>query len=287
MDLEKKTRNYVLNWKGVFYGLLTALVLVLLYWPTLRWLVNSWLSSDYYSHGFLVLLVSVVISWTKRDKLKIRRPSLSEISCILVAAVLYALNLIWEIKVLGLFSLLSMIIGLLWFFYGIQGVRALAFPLAFLLFLVPFPFIPDLAFRLQAVSIISSAGLLDLTGLPITTSGAEIQLQNMVFSVGIPCSGINSIVALPALAAVYAYILKGSLKKRTILFVLAFPIAIIANILRIVSIILVAYFVNIQAAVGWYHDLSSPLFFLLSFLIIILFGWRMKCKINYRLLERQ
>jgi exosortase len=276
-----------ISFRNLILPVVIFLVLIFIYWPVLRWLVNSWLSSDYYSHGFLVPVVSAIIVWTKRGCLKVQELSLSGIFWILLATMLYALNITLEIRVLGVLSLLILIFGLVWLVWGTRTVKSLVFPLIFLIFLVPFPFIPDLAFRLQEISVFSSSHLLEILGLPITSSGMEIYLQTTVFTVGIPCSGINSLIALLALSAVYSYALKGLFSKRAGLFILAFPIAIFANILRIVSIILVAYFVNVQTAAGWYHDLSSPLFFLLSFLIIILAGWIMKCKINYHLLERQ
>ncbi len=273
-------------YKGIIYPVLIGLALVLIYWPTLRWLVNSWLSSAYYSHGFLIPVVSAAIIWTKRQQLKTKEPSLYGILWIVLAALLYTLNIFLEIRVLGPLSLLAIVIGLIWIFRGYRTVRVLIFPLGFLLFMIPFPFVPELAYRLQEISIYSSTGLLRIFGLPITSDGAEIYLRTGVLTVGIPCSGINSLVALLALTAVFSFILKGSLWKRVSLFVMAFPIAIIANILRIVSIILVAYFANLQTAAGWFHDISSPLFFVLAFLVIVLAGWLMKCKINYELLRK-
>jgi exosortase len=287
VDIEKEEQRKTLNYKSVLYLTIVVLALGLVYSPTLRWLVNSWLSSDYYSHGFLVPLVSAAIVWTKCEQLKIREPSLFGIFWIVPAIVLYALCMLLEVRVLGAFSLLSVIIGLIWLFFGPTAIRTVAFALVFLLFLIPFPFVPDLAYRLQEVSVFSSSHLLEIFGLPITSIGAEIYLQTNVFTVGIPCSGINSLIALLALSAVYAYILRGPLGKRIGLFILAFPIAIIANILRIVSIIMVAYFHDVQTAAGWYHDISSPLSFLISFLVLILIGWIMRLKIDYGLLRKQ
>jgi exosortase len=286
MTAEKASHNKTSTYKSIIYPTLIALALCLIYWPTLRWLVNSWLSSSYYSHGFLVPFVSAAIIWTKREQLETKEPTLSGIFWILLAAVLYALNIILDIRVLGPLSLLVLIAGLTWLSRGMRAVKVLAFPLIFLLFLVPFPFIPDLAYRLQEISVFSSSRLLGILGFPITSSGAEIYLQTTVFTVGVPCSGINSLVALLALASVYAFILQGPLSKRIGLFVMAFPIAIVANILRIVSIIMVAYFFNVQTAAGWYHDISSPIFFVLAFLAVVLAGWLMKCKINYGLLRK-
>ena len=287
MTTEKASQTKTVNYGSTIYAVLISLVLCLLYWPTLRWMFNSRLASDYYSHSFLVPLVSIAVIWTKREQLKTREQSFSGIVWILAGATLYALSMVLEIRVLGAISLIIEITSLIWLFWGPRAVKALAFPLVFLLFMVPFPFIPDLAFRLQEISVFSSSHLLELSGLPITSAGAEIYLQTTVFTVGIPCSGINSLVALLALAAVYAFILEGPLSKRIGLFVLAFPIAIIANILRIVSIIMVAYYANVQTAAGWYHDISSPIFFILAFLAVILAGRIMKCKINYGLLRKQ
>jgi exosortase len=287
MTLGKADQTRTSSYKSVIYAVIIAVVLCLIYWPALRWMVNSWLSSDYFSHGFLVPVVSAIIIWTKREHLIIREQALSGIFWILAGAILYALDIILEIRVLGPLSLLMVIVGLIWTFRGPRAVKVLTFPLVFLLFMIPFPFIPDIAFHLQQISVFSSSHLLQILGFPVTSSGAEIQLKTLTFSVGIPCSGIDSLTALLALAAVYAYILKGSFFKRLGLFILAIPFAIIANILRITSIIMVAYFVNVQTAAGWYHDISSPIFFLLAFLAVILAGWIMKCRINYGILRKQ
>jgi exosortase len=264
-----------------------AAFLSLLYWPTFRWLVNSWLSNDYYSHGFLVPLVSGFLVWTKREYLQRREPSIIGIFLLVLGALLYALSFFWEIRVLGGLSLLIVITALVFSIFGVRTARIMLFPLVFLVFMIPAPFIQDIAYRLQEISVLSSSWLLGVLGLPITSSGPEIYLKNTTFTIGLPCSGINTLVALLALTAIYGYILTGSVSKRVGLFVLAFPIAIIANILRITTIIAVAYYSNIETATGWYHALSSPLFFVIAFLALVLIGRIMKCRLNYQILRRQ
>jgi exosortase len=274
------------GWKIVI-GVLIAAIAGLLYWSYLRWMVNSWLSSDYYSHGFLVPLVSAFFIWTKRDYLKEREPSLIGLVWLIPGAALYILSFLWKIQYLGILSLLFIITGLVFYIWGVRTARALVFPLVFLLFMVPFRFIQDLAYTLQYLSVHWAAFVVGHVGLPIQTVGAEIHLGNLKFTVGIVCSGINTLVALMALAAVYAFILKGSVYKRSLLFVLAFPLAIGANVLRIASIILVAYFFNVETATGWYHDLSSPLFFFLAFLLLVLIGRILRFKVNYDVLGKK
>jgi exosortase len=273
--------------KSVIILIVAVALLTLIYWPALRWLVNSWLSNDYYSHGFLVPLVSGLFVWTKREYLKIREPSIIGIILLVLGALLYALSFFWQIRVLGGLSLLVVITALVFSIFGVRVARIMLFPLVFLVFMIPAPFIEDIAYRLQEISVLSSSWLLGALGLPITSTGPEIYLKNTTFTIGLPCSGINTLIALLALAAVYVYILTGPIYRRVSLFVLAFPIAIVANILRITSIIAVAYYSNIETATGWYHTLSSPLFFVIAFLALVLIGRIMKCRLNYEIFRRQ
>jgi exosortase len=254
---------------------------LLVFWPALRWMFNSWLSSDYYSHGFLVPVISGYFIWSKRENLKYQKFSYFSVGLFCVSVILYLLSYLLFIRVLGILSLLCVIWGVVLAIWGVKGIKILIFPLVFLLFMVPFWFIQDLANNLQYISVHWAAYIVDMLGLPISTVGNEIHLGNITFTVGIVCSGINTLVALMALSAVYAYILKGSILKRLVLFVLAFPIAIAANILRISTIIMFAYVIDLKAATGWYHDISSPVFFFLAFLVLILISRLMKLKINY------
>jgi exosortase len=273
--------------KTAFILIAIVAVLALVYWPTLRWLVNAWMSNDYYSHGFLVPVVSGFFIWTKREYLKTRETSIIGFILIILGVLLYLAAFFWQIRVFGGLSLLIVIVGLVFFVYGVRVAKKLWFPLVFLLFMIPAPFLQEIAYRLQETSVVSSAWLLETLRFPITSTGPEIFMKGTTFTIGLPCSGINTLVALLALSAVYTYILTGSGLKRIGLFIIAFPVAIIANILRITSIIMVAYFSNVETAVGWYHDISSPLFFAFAFLLLILISRIMKCRINYDLFRRQ
>ena len=260
-----------------------VVVLLIIYWPVFRWLVSSWISTGFYSHGFIVPVVSGFFIWTKRHEIHREDQNVLGYLPLILGGVLYAVYLVFDIKSLGGLSFLLVIFGLVMLFFGNRSTKAILFPLVFLVFIIPFPFIPDVAYYLQQISISSSSWILELLGLPIITYGSEIHLDSTVFTIGLPCSGINTFISLLALAAVYAYILTGSIYKRLSIFIIAFPMAIIANILRISSIIIVAYNGSVETATGWYHSLSSAMFFILAFLALVLAVWIMKLKINYEL----
>ena len=266
--------------KTIAVPLAIVTFLTLLYWPVFRWLVQSWLSNPYYSHGFLVPLVSGFFVWTKRHELTRREPSIIGAFILALGGLVYILGLVWDMRFLSSFSLLIVLSGLSLSFYGTKATRSMIFPLCFLLFMIPLPFMQEVGFSLQSVSVRSSAWLLGAMGLPITTVGPEIHLGDSVFTIGLACSGINTLIALLALAAVYVYILRGAVYRKTILFVTAFPIAILANILRITAIIMVANYYGATIATGFFHDLSSFIFFVVAFLFLVLLGRLLRCKIR-------
>lgn len=256
--------------------------IALLYWPTsvFGWLVQSWLSNPYYSHGFLVPLVSGFFAWTKRHELKKREPSIIGAFVLALGILVYILGFVQNMRFLTAFSFLIVLSGLLLSFYGKKTTRLMVFPLCFLIFMIPLPYIQEIGFFLQSISVHSSAWLLKALGLAITTVGTEIHLGDNVFTVGLACSGINTLIALLALVLVYVYLLMGAFYRRTLLFVIAFPVAILANIFRITAIILVANYYGTALATGLFHDLSSPLFFIIAFLCLVWLGRLLRCRIK-------
>lgn len=265
--------------KRVIAPLAISIFLVLIYLPTFRWLVQSWVHDPNYSHGFLIPLVSGFIIWRKRRELKRAGPSDIGAAVLALGFSVYIVGFVWNIRSLSAFSFLIVLSGLILYFYGVKAIRSLAFPLGFLVFMIPPPFMEKIGYSLQSDSIHSSSWFLKAVGLHVTTAGPEIHLGNTAFTIGLPCSGINMLIALLALAAVLAYILTGPVYKRAILFVVAFPIAILANIVRIVSIILIAHYYNVKFATGFYHDISSLLFFLVAFLFLVLLSRLLGCKL--------
>lgn len=255
-----------------FVLLLVGAVLVLLYLPTFIWLGQAWLHNSYYSHGIIVPFVSALIVWRKRRELQ--RTQLNDTGAIALAigAALYILGFVWDKEYLSAISLIVVLFGLVLSFYGPKVARSMAFAIGFLIFMVPMPFTDDLALRLQSISLHSSSWLLKTLGMPITTSGSLIFLDDATFSIGLPCSGLNTLIAFVAFAALYVYLLAGHPSKRAFLFLISIPIAIFANTLRIASIILVAHFYDVDFATGFYHDISNLLVFLLAFLFIALIG---------------
>ena len=122
-------------------GLLLVGVLIVLYAPVLKVLVRQWYTDADYSHGFLVPLLSLYLIWQRRGKLRevARRPSPWGMLVVLLSVGLLFLGSLGAELFLTRISMLGTICGLIAYFCGGALLRAMAFPLVFLLFAIPIP----------------------------------------------------------------------------------------------------------------------------------------------------
>lgn len=288
--------------KKITVPLLLALLLSLLYLRTFIWLLNSWLTDPYYSHGFLIPIISGFILWRHIRENKNRKergggtlnpetdlesepsPFNPGIFIFAFGLILYITGFITVFPFLTALSFLFTTGGLILYSYGKPMMRASLFPIAFLIFAIPMPFVflDKVAYNLQALSARYPASLLELLGIPVTRVGAEIHLTDASFIIGLPCSGMNSLISLLALATLFIYLLKCPWYKQVALLCLAVPIAILANILRVTSLLLIANAYGAETANGFFHTLFSPLLFILAFIFLILMSIIMGCKVKGR-----
>jgi len=263
----------------IFISLLLSLSL--LYFPTLIWLINSWLTDPYYSHGFLIPIISCFIAWRniRKNELEPFKPG---IYIFAFGLILYVIGFIRVFPFLSALSFLFTLSGLILYFYGKPMMRSFLFPISFLIFAIPLPFVflEKVAYVLQSLSARYSASIIEMLGIPVTRVGAEIQLEDASFIIGLPCSGMNSLISLLALAAIFIYILRCPLYKKIALLCITIPIAIFANILRVTSLLLIANAYGAETASGFYHTFFSPLLFIIAFIFLILTSIIIGCKVK-------
>lgn len=269
---------------SLLFILLLLLLLLLLYYRTFVWLAGAWLGDPAYSHGFLVPLISGFVAWTKRDELlKVRTAgeggggsgggSGGGGLLVLAAGLLvYAVCFFWRAQFGLALSFLLVLSGLVLYFGGAAAMRTLLFPVCFLVFGIPLPFLPRVTTLLQSFSARYTSLALGALGVPIKTVGAEIQLgSGEVFVIGVPCSGMHTLISLLAVAAVLAYLLKcrpPSFYRKAVLFSAAFPIALFANVTRLVALLLIADRYGGEVAMRYFHDYSSLLLFAVALLLL-------------------
>jgi exosortase len=267
--------------------LLILLILAILYYRTVRWLVHAWLTDPYYSHGFLVIIISGFFAWRAlraAESSENRDPAPYQKGLIVFALglLIYAIGFITIFPFLMALSFLFTLSGLILYFYGTALMRALLFPIAYLIFAIPLPaeILDLLGYQLQALSARYPAALLALLGVPVIRVGAEIHLAGAAFTIGLPCSGMNSLIALLALAALFIFLLQCTWYRKAALLCAAVPIAIFANITRVTALLLIAHRYGAETATGFYHTLFSPLLFIIAFICLIALSILTGCKVR-------
>ena len=254
-----------LGWQG---ALLVA-VLLALYAPVLAGLVRQWWTDQDYSHGFLVPLLYAYLIWQRRDKLAAvaRKPSNWGVLVVLGSLGLLFLGSLGAELFLTRISIIGTICGLIAYFSGWKLLRAMAFPLAFLLFAVPIPVLiyNEIVFPLQFVASRFATSCLETLNLfPIMREGNVLIMPGMRLQVVEACSGIRSLMSLLALAAGYGYVAEKSTAVRWFLFLAMVPLAIVSNGTRVMITALMTNYIGPKAAEGFMHEFSGWVIFVVA-----------------------
>ncbi len=269
-----KTRKREIIGAVVILGLVA-----MLFSSTFAWLVYNWLNNSYYSHGFLVPLISGFFLWRRRDSLgqDKREPSNLGLVVLGISLTAYLVAQVWQAYHLSAFAFIVLLAGLALYFLGEKATQRISFPLFFLFLMIPLPLINRLSPTLEAFTAKLSTAAVRMLGVAATNLGSQVQLQNSSFVVGAACSGLNSIVALSTLVVIFVYILEGSHLAKTTVLVMAVPIAIVANVFRVTSLLVIADLFGAEAGMRYFHNYSSPVLFLLAFLLLILLSRLVGC----------
>jgi exosortase len=171
-------------------------------------------------------------------------------------------------------SVVVVVGGLFWIVFGGEGFRLCLFPLAFLFFMVPIPYIlyDTIAFPLKMLVSSFGENSLDLVGVPVFREGNIIVLPDLQLEVADACSGIRSLMSLMALAAATAYFMAIGVARGGALFLSAIPVSIATNFLRIFITGVLSFKFGLKAAEGFFHDISGWVIFLSGAFLIIAMG---------------
>jgi exosortase len=248
-----------------------ALIVVLLiaaYYQVLVKLVVDWWEIPDASHGFLVFPFAAYLVWSRRTTLcrTELRPTSSGVAIVAVGLTILVLGMFGAELFLSRISLLVSLAGLILSFGGRKLLAELRFPLLILLLAIPIPAIiyNQITLPLQTLAAKAAAVLLPVFAVPVLREGHVIVLPSMKLEVAQACSGIRSLMSLLTVSILYGYFLETSLWKRTVLALASVPIAVAANCLRIVGTGLCVQYWDPDKALGFFHEFSGWVIFLVS-----------------------
>jgi exosortase len=247
----------------------------LAYLPVWKGLIEVWSRSDEYSHGFLIVPVGLYITWRKRKVLEAMPPMPRNWGLVLVlfALALYVFSYVAGIVTAASLAMVLVLIGSVAYLLGQNHLKALAFPLSLLLFMIPVPGQIYAAATIPLQLLVSKASVWTAArlGMAIYREGNVIHLPGLTLEVVQACSGLRSMVSLLVLAAVFGYFTMTSNLLRTVLFASAVPISIAVNILRVLSLVLAWNWFGAELTKGTGHTVSGIMVFgfALFFLAIV------------------
>lgn len=246
------------------------------------WAWKHWLPNLNQEHGKLVIPVAVALVWYHRKKLRAAPKKGSNWGWLFLGAgfALVLLGIRASEPRVTLLAIPVLLFGVVLFIWGRAVARILAFPIAFLIFMIPVGALQQTSFRLQFLITEAVTALSSLVGIKVYAVGTTINPVNgnWGFDIAEGCSGIRSLVAIIMLTAIYAHIFEKEWWKKIVLLALSVAFAVIANVGRIFTIILIARFGYPKLAGGLYHEYSGFISFPLALLAMLfchkLLNWK-------------
>jgi exosortase len=256
------------------YALLAGAV-VLLYFRVLSDLVHDWWFDESASHGLVILPLVAVLLWLRRKELaktpaEVDRRGLWAVATGCTVLLVGALGADFFLMRISLMIVMAGGILALW---GSRRLTMLAFPLLLLCTAIPLPALINtrIALPLQLLASQVAAGVVQLTGGVIYRDGNILQLPGLTVGIAEACSGLSSIIALTVVALLMGFTHCTRVFGRVIVFLVAVPLAIVINSVRITGTVFLAES-NLELAQGFYHSFSGWLTFLASSAILFLFA---------------
>jgi exosortase B len=253
-----------------------VLGLLVLYVPTIVDLIRNIWSTEEQSQGPIVLAICAWLTWRAWDRIDdstVDRPR-PVIGWVLIAVglLLYVFGRSQRILSAQTLSVIFMLPGLLLLLRGPKQLRAAAFPLFFMIFLIPLPatMVDAVTQPLKlAVSSVATTVLFGI-GYPIARSGVILQIGQYQLLVADACAGLHTLFSLEAMGLLYLNVVRHtSLVRNIALAILIVPISFAANVIRVMVLALITYHFGDEAGQGFLHGFAGLVLFMTALMFII------------------
>jgi exosortase len=247
--------------------------IAIVYWQVFQRLIEAWIVDGNYSHGWLIIPLAGYFAWERRARLAATPVRSSWFGLVVLAGSILVLlaGLYGAELFLTRVSLVGTVAGIVLYLYGWAHLRILAFPIAFLLLMIPLPAIVfnKIAFPLQLFASRVGESAISAANIPVLREGNVLILANTTLEVAEACSGIRSLVSLVTLGLVYGYFSDQRFWVRAVIVASTVPIAILANGARVAGTGIAAHYFGPKAAEGFFHEFSGWALFVVAFVMML------------------
>jgi exosortase D (VPLPA-CTERM-specific) len=261
----------------LYWALLFAL-LIYTFRVGLTEMINVWINVEEYGHGFFIPLISAYFIWLRRYELKpVQNLNTSTPGLIMVFAglALGILGGLATVKTIEQYAFILSLTGLFTCIYGLHGLRIAAVPFVFLLFMVPFPnfILNNLSSKLQLLSSWIGVEFIRACNIMVYLEGNVIDLGGYKLQVVDACSGLRYLFPLASLSFLCAYLFKGPLWQKSLIFLSSAPLTILMNSFRIGVIGVMVQYWGTDMAEGFLHDFEGWIIFMTCMVLLFAEMW--------------
>lgn len=240
--------------------------------PTLISLAGDAWSRDEGVHGPIVLATGAWLIWRRWDEIVSRAvpgSALLAIVALALSLVVYAFGRAFDFLSLEALAVLCAGLSVAYSFVGRRVLQSLWFPIFYLLFLVPMPgwFIDQITAPLKEFVSYSAETLLSAAGYAIVRQGVVLYIDQYQLLVKDACAGLNSLFSLTSISLFYIYLRhNASWQYASFLVLWIIPIAVFANIVRVIALVLITHYWGEAAAQGFLHNSAGMFMFVVALL---------------------
>jgi exosortase B len=258
-----------LRWLPVLLGLAA------MYGPTYVDLAHGLWQEDAHAHGPIILAVAAWLAWRQRAALTSEGAASAPLAGSVAVAFGLLLYVVGRSQGVALFEVgshIPVLCGVVLLLRGWRALGKLWFPLFFLAFLVPLPGFVVVAVTAPLKSLVAQVVEFLLYGLgyPIARSGVVLNIGQYQLLIADACSGLNSIHSLAALGFLYLYLTaSGNLARSALLLASIVPIALAANVLRVLILVLVTFHLGDEVGQSFFHGSAGMALFAVALLLLL------------------
>ncbi len=267
--------------KNTSIFLMISGLILTLYWDVFDILITVWNSTEEYSHGFMIPVISLYFLWQKKALIQAEKftPSWAGIVIIIFAIIAYFIGTVGDVYFALRFSFVFLLIGLSLAISGYKVTKITLIPILILIFSFPLPAVlqAGLTAKLQLISSQLGVFIIRACQIPVYLEGNVIDLGSYKLQVVEACSGLRYLFPLMSLAFICAYMYQVAFWKRSVVFLTSIPITILMNSFRIGLVGILVEHWGISMAEGFIHDFEGWIIFIGCLIVLVfemwLFSW--------------
>lgn len=272
--------------KTVILLTVTITLFIVSFYTGINALAFKWSISEDYTHSYFVVPIIGYMLWQKREVFQQYNTSVIGLVGVLCSAVGYLVALQIGVPAVTILTTVAFLISSIIFLGGLKAIGELSIPILLLLLIIPIPLqlMTSITGSLQLWVSKVSAQIIWYMSIPLYREGNVLEVVGKVFQVVDACSGIRSLISMTTLSLIVAYFSLTFKRSYLLLFLFAIVVALLVNVARVVSMVVVYHYAKIDITHGTAHTAGGLLLFGFGLVLLFIFqrvleSWEIR-KIN-------